>query len=149
LFIGEKNFLTFQEKHRIVDDWQLFKRAKEEIVQSENEMKNLLESIRTAISNLEEKKQVLSSFCDVDLDFKIVLINHEQERLTNLLQKSISWFRQEPNLFFITNEYDSSGSLFLNSQKADWVDQFYSESDSSDSENDDIDSEDSQSFDSD
>ena len=48
----------------------LFKRAREEIVQSEKEIRNLLKSLRTAISNLEEKKQsvlqamvLIQTFC--------------------------------------------------------------------------------------
>jgi len=96
----------------------LFKRAREEIVQSEKEMRNLLKSLRTAISNLEEKKESVLSSYGTDSDFLLVLINQEQERLIHLLQKSISIIRQEPNLYFITNDYQTSGvgSLFLNSQ---------------------------------
>lgn len=101
----------------------LFKRAREEIVQSEKEMRNLLKSLRTAISNLEEKKQSVLSSYGTDSDFLLVLINQEQERLIHLLQKSISIIRQEPNLYFITNDYQTSGvgSLFLNSQPSDGV----------------------------
>lgn len=96
----------------------LSKRAEEEILQSEKEMKILLESLRLRIEVLKKNMIILRSSSNKADDYKAVLVDLEILRTETLLQETISVFRREETLFHITNNVlygaeQSVKSLFL------------------------------------
>lgn len=118
----------------------LWKRAEEEIVQSENEMRGLLESLLLKIKILEERRRILLLSTDEASDYNSVLVGFEVERLKSLHAFSVSVFRREEALFFLTNgalcnDQLLKKPLFLVKVRDDEEDDLSFSSSSSDSSN--------------
>lgn len=70
----------------------LSKRAEEEIIQSEKEMKILLSTLKSIIENLKEKIAIYQPSTNKIDDYKAVLVGFQLQRMEILLRESVSVF---------------------------------------------------------
>jgi len=101
--------LTFERKLKVVDDWNLYMRSREEIIQSEKEMKMFLKSLNLQEIKLRLRKTELNKKIYGEnlvrsriASYKSTLINNEICRIKDVIQKSKHIFNKDSSLHYIT-----------------------------------------------
>lgn len=127
--------MTFHEKYQVVDNWMMLLRSREEVLQSENEMRNYVKSLlehTTLLENQIKPNDIYLSSTSTSKEIKIahqknVIWSQEKEKLHQLLVSAVSKFKEvsenfieETNTAFLSNapNYD------VNSKEENEVDYF-------------------------
>jgi hypothetical protein len=110
--------VTFHEKYQVVDNWMMFLRSREEVLQSEKEMRNYVKSLlehTTLLENQIKQNDIFFSTTSTSKEMKIarqknVIWSQEKEKLHQLLVSAVSKFKEvnenfikETNTAFLSN----------------------------------------------